>query len=521
MRLYIVCIIFSILFIALFLRVVLVPYDEDHKVILSDIPLVVNLDDNDTLNKFNLNSEVTIGFASHGRHEILRKAVDSAKLFNPGIPIVVVDDGEKNYNRLFNDVMYIKIDFDSGLSTSRNKIVSNTRTKYVFITDEDILFTKDSNLNGMVNYLKDNDDVWVVGGHLSRSKTYSTRFTFLKNGQVETCTNKKLDIKRGECVLSDRCLNLFVTTTQLLRENKWNETLKLGEHSEFFSRLKLKGIDTNSVHYTAECNAHKFIHKRNYERTRQYKLHRNRAVNYTKMLSFVEECSNTLLRVNFMHIPKTAGASFYSEMVGNGVLFTGISPGMNEKCFYFKGKKQFTMIREPYSHVLSQYKMCKFSSWGKTKTCYFPANDPLGYWLNNFSGCNCYHPNNMQVRFLTCSNKNIRGHLDIDGFKYNVKKAMKNLLSLKYGFGLTEFYTESVCLLIHNLGRRLPKWCFCSDNVKHSHETHNVSTQISISVNTVNRKKITELTNLDSILYEKAKAVFLDRVDKLKKTITC
>lgn len=241
--------------------------------------------------------------------------------------------------------------------------------------------------------------------------------------------------------------------------------------------------------------------------------------------------------VNFLHIPKCAGVSFYTEMK-DIVKFSDYSPGNNEVCMgYMKkhknnGYKEITFVRNPIKHILSQYIMCRYSPWGKMETGKtfwksfrpdnFEADDYSGFgdWLNYFhkstDSHRCYYPYNLQTRVLTCDKH--KGHYHIENFKYSSENAFKALKEMNGVFGVVEYYPESLCLIRHYLDLDFPKWCNCKYRDEYSmvHYDHNMPKH---SINKVPEKIIDDAMSFikhDIELYNKALVLFLKRIHELE-----
>lgn len=121
--------------------------------------------------------------------------------------------------------------FDSGLSYCRNKIISLVKEPYLFLTDDDILIREklDRHLK-----LFSNEKIGIVGGQLHNHTTnlkqvYSNTLEFV-NGELHY--KKKND---GFC---DIVLNFFIARTKLFKDIRYDNNLKLTEHSDFFLTLK-------------------------------------------------------------------------------------------------------------------------------------------------------------------------------------------------------------------------------------------------------------------------------------------
>lgn len=400
----------------------------------------------------------TLGLASHGRKNVLRNTIDKARDKYENLKIIVVDDGKNDYSDLFNDVEYVKLEYDSGLSATRNELVKRATTEYIFITDEDIQISDSVDLDEMLNLMLTNDYL-LIAGSLDDRGIYAGTYTYLNNGKVEVCDHsshfKKLS---NGCVPSRRTLNLFMTRVSTLLKSPWNNTLKLQEHTVFFEQLHRNNLEREMV----ICPQFKFHHNKT-DNENGYKKYRKREKWPTRRI--ISSCKETNKKLNFMHIPKTGGVSFYNDMKKLGIKFTSVSPGGNEKCF---PGKEYTMLRDPRTHVLSQYVMCRYSKWGKTKRVQSLWTDEidmfhgfeiwLDYFMNNTDNLGCYYPYNLQTRALLCG-KNNKPHTYSDKIDYNVDDAFANLKKLKYGYGILEQYDMSLCKFLNRFGRAMPDWC--------------------------------------------------------------
>lgn len=226
--------------------------------------------------------------------------------------------------------------------------------------------------------------------------------------------------------------------------------------------------------------------------------------------------------VNFLHVPKTAGTSFYKETANKLLKFSARSPGDNERCFYYKRKKDHlpmvTFLRDPVDHVISQYKMCRYSDWGqKVSNGHFSEDksfsDGLSNWVRWFldghiDSFGCYYPYNMQTRMLTCHER--LGHFHIPTVDYDVDEALENLFSMR-AFGITEYYKESLCLIFHKLKGDIFEWCFCNSKEHHRNQkvTHGVP---EITPQNIDRTLVKKMVEIDTQLYRTAVGKFLEEL---------
>ncbi|CAE7754313.1 unnamed protein product, partial [Symbiodinium pilosum] len=139
---------------------------------------------------------------------------------------------------------------------------------------------------------------------------------------------------------------------------------------------------------------------------------------------------------------------------------------------------------------------------------------------------NCYHPWNLQTRYLTCDDPYPEGgHRHLLRQVDNVQKAIKNMRSLWF-VGIMEHYKASVCMLMFQL-QMSTESCDCESQAtaKQVHERHGVPDHdIRVLPSTV-RAKIDAMTAADKILYDAALQEFRERIAYVEaaigKTILC
>jgi len=152
------------------------------------------------------------------------------RILGENVPIIIVDDSENPIHKTFPpQVKYIKMPFDSGLSSGRNRGVAEVNTKYVLVSDDDNqLMSPLSLLQACIEKL---DEGWdLVGAN-------ALDFYF-KRDVLEVREVPVTGLFR-QCDATD---NFFIARTELLREHRWDERIKIGyEHSDFFLRLHKAG----------------------------------------------------------------------------------------------------------------------------------------------------------------------------------------------------------------------------------------------------------------------------------------
>eukprot|EP00605_Chrysophyceae_sp_TOSAG23-4_P002755 GSChrysophyteH1.ASY1.ANO1.3038.1 assembled CDS len=211
-------------------------------------------------------------------------------------------------------------------------------------------------------------------------------------------------------------------------------------------------------------------------------------------------------------------------------------------------------LRSPRSHVYSQFLECKYDGWGKqiTKGTNFPRSDssskddfenPSGgfeKWLRHVSSgeddFRCYHPRNMQTRYMSCS---CTHHYCKVG-EPELSKAKQKVKDIGF-LGIADFYTISVCAYeIFTSGGNTKCYCPTANSVTatsnstksvlgsllgtHSakisaqkHESHHVPHHSLTDLTPSHLKLIDDLTKLDDKLYKYALQRFWIDVEQASK----
>lgn len=188
---------------------------------------------------------ITILIKTFKRPQVLQRLIDSIKRFQPDVPYIVLDD-----------------DDDIGVSAGRNRLVEMCETEYCLVLDDDCVFTEKTDLKKAVEILKERDlDILQLNigeGYQGIYKTNGGEVTMLRTSRDG---------------LYDFVSNVFVAKTAKLRECKWDENLKIGEHFAYFytHKGKLRIGLTNEV---------KLEH--HHTRVSGYNEYRERALDYVK-----------------------------------------------------------------------------------------------------------------------------------------------------------------------------------------------------------------------------------------------
>ncbi len=226
------------------------------------------------------------------RDDALFNCVKSIRKFYPDIAIFVVDTGHESKTKndfcLDYKCTLIKIAFDSGVCRAKNEGLESIPDsyKYVFVCEDDIIFTEETRLEVLRDILEKRTKVGIVGGSLRRVKKYETKDQeYEANLRMENDTIylekvekpqwRKLGDARYFCC--DIISNVFMMRREIWKQIKWDEQYgTTPEHTDYFLSLKRntdwKIAFTDSVnieHHMQEYKNHDYSMRRT--RTDGYK----------------------------------------------------------------------------------------------------------------------------------------------------------------------------------------------------------------------------------------------------------
>ncbi|CAJ1400162.1 unnamed protein product [Effrenium voratum] len=194
----------------------------------------------------------------------------------------------------------------------------------------------------------------------------------------------------------------------------------------------------------------------------------------------------------FVHIAKTAGTSF---QVDGGSL---VQPAMEffhngEACFdvtetLLPNATYAVLFRSPVPHILSQFLHCKEFVLPAAGFCKSFAEGDVyeGFdrWVayfeklrgkphpTDFEGLrkeafNCYNPWNMQTRYFAQQTDQEIGthewhcHVTLNSYEPSAERAKRILTERVHFLGISDMYTETLCLLHFLMHNDVPHTCSC------------------------------------------------------------
>lgn len=205
------------------------------------------------LSQSNLLNKVTLIIKSFKRESSLVNLILSIRKFYKFIKIIIVDDSDVDINiPIDQNIEFYKIEFDSGLSRGRNYAVSKVKTEYFVLLDDDFEFTNNTDLEKWLSIIE-NSDLDILGGDVIMNGI-KMEYTGLYHFDISEST---LIYKYGfhedkkHYKTYDFILNFFIARTNSIVKNKWDDDLKLAEHTAFFfdnkGKIKVGHVDSISI----------------------------------------------------------------------------------------------------------------------------------------------------------------------------------------------------------------------------------------------------------------------------------
>jgi hypothetical protein len=175
------------------------------------------------------------------RDEILLKVLPSYLQYP--VKLYLLDQGtptkekDKYYTELRSKGHFIEYANDIGLSAARNYLLDQVEEEFIFMTEDDIELT--TNPYSLFQKFW-NNNLGILGGLLIRNgKEQHYEYALeLKDNILNYVISDKIDL----------CLNFFLAKKKVFDDIRYDENLKLCEHTDWF--LRLKELNKWKVDYT-------------------------------------------------------------------------------------------------------------------------------------------------------------------------------------------------------------------------------------------------------------------------------
>lgn len=241
-----------------------------------------------------MTKDIAILITTFLRDNALFDCIRSIRKFYPDIALFVADTGHEDIGKanfcIEHNCTLINLAFDAGVCVAKNEGLSHVpeKYKYVFICEDDILFTAGTKLEKLREILKRRSQVGIAGCLLKKVKHGSKEdqnyeaTLHLKNDTIclEKIKNPKWQ-KAGDVkyFLCDIITNVFMMRRKIWEQIKWDERYKTTpEHTDFFLLLKY-----NTDWKVAYVGSVSMEHHAQYYGNHEYAVKRMRADGYKKL----------------------------------------------------------------------------------------------------------------------------------------------------------------------------------------------------------------------------------------------
>jgi len=189
------------------------------------------------------------------RPRCVHRLIDSIISTFPRAQILVADDSPVPISR--KGIKVFHLPNDCGVSFGRNYLVDRVDTPFFVCCDDDVILTHNTQLNKLLKPLRGNTFDLVGSYYVTENVRFVWEGIFERFGDVLTFRagnhGEVDDIYRY-----DMCHNFFVANTSKVQAVRWDDELKVGEHTDFFLRAlgKLRvGVDPQtSILHQPETN---------------------------------------------------------------------------------------------------------------------------------------------------------------------------------------------------------------------------------------------------------------------------
>ncbi len=189
---------------------------------------------------------------------------------------MVADNGSRKA-RLPKQVKLIDLPFDVGLSQARNALADQLETKYLLILEDDFLFTDETEIERLVEVLEWDEEVGVVAGALrsrnGRVSAYSLDIEIFRDTFYVRESEHRLRVTSSGTAyrICDVIWNFALFRAEMLKEHRWDDGLKVGEHAPFFHQVKM------AARWRVACCPSVVLYHVPDNRTGEYQRYRQRA----------------------------------------------------------------------------------------------------------------------------------------------------------------------------------------------------------------------------------------------------
>ncbi len=179
-------------------------------------------------------SELTLVIKTFERNKSVIQLIKSIKRRYPSAKIMVVNDSQHPIE--FEGVENLILPYDVGISVGRNKALEQLTTTYFLLLDDDFVFSRRQNLGLLLREMNTYSEIDILGGRCIDLPLYTVHDFHGRSMQSSVSPVLPLGMQLGDNQVVGKVQNYFIARTSSVRKNKWNDALKVQEHTEFFTR---------------------------------------------------------------------------------------------------------------------------------------------------------------------------------------------------------------------------------------------------------------------------------------------
>jgi hypothetical protein len=194
--------------------------------------------------------DITVVIKTFERPEAVHRIVASVHRFYPRISVVVVDDSAEPLDRPPEGAKLVRLPFNSGVSAGRNEGLRHAETDVVLVADDDMVFTRRTDLERLMTVLRTTPfdivscrwfeyDPWrgIARGERRYEGTIDIR-----DGVYTHTIGASRGVLAGLAVY-DITHQFFVFSRERVGVDPWDETFSVDvEHLDFFLAARARGL---------------------------------------------------------------------------------------------------------------------------------------------------------------------------------------------------------------------------------------------------------------------------------------
>ena len=196
-------------------------------------------------------NKIAVIYTTFLRDELMNKTICSImRFFGYNWEVFIGDQNEEipvDKQVKYNHLKYYILPYDCGLSYARNYLVQKAQElefKYCLLTADSIEFTSKYDFNPHIEFLESDPKNALIGFQLNNRVPWEFNLKYVPGDSFYLeASNDYGNYKDKSYHKTDICKNFFLAKTEVLAKIKWDNELKLQEHTDFFWRLKQEGYN--------------------------------------------------------------------------------------------------------------------------------------------------------------------------------------------------------------------------------------------------------------------------------------